>query len=164
MTIKVFNIPFRINKIFVMKDIQISRAPRKLLFRKRIIRFPAKNSASAHGGLGIKRVTWLLHYATQEANSDKWMKTGGRRWKPGADRNMWQRLGGYPKAIVGRNPSGARERREGDPSLKRGKRGWREKRIPTPPSSTPLPPRGGFRTGGPIGGRTFLQRSLTKRP
>lgn len=26
---------------------------------------------------------------------------------------MWQRLGGYPKAIVGRNPSGARERAEG---------------------------------------------------
>lgn len=43
------------------------------------------------------------------------MKIGGGdgKWELGADRNMWQRLGDYPKAIVGRNPSGARERQEG---------------------------------------------------
>lgn len=101
---------------------------------------------------------------------------GGWKCRPGADRNMWQRLGGYPKAIVERNPSGARERQRGrgDPSLKRGKRGGGRKEsprhrrlslslsllLPAPLSA----PRGGFRAGGPIGGRTFLQRSLTKRP
>lgn len=55
----------------------------------------------------------------------------GGKWKPEADRNMWQRLGGYPKAIVGRNPSGAREKTGGgDPSLKRGKRGGGRKESP----------------------------------
>ncbi|KMQ98144.1 membrane protein [Lasius niger] len=88
---------------------------------------------------------------------------------------MWQRLGGYPKAIVERIHPGQGERggRGGDPSLKRGKRveAKGEKNphatnIPLPlfdPVPTPLSPRGGFRVGSPIGGRTFLQRSLTKR-
>lgn len=64
------------------------------------------------------------------------LRRGASRWKwrPGADRNMWQRLGGYPKAIVERNPSGARESQRGgargDPSLKRGKRGGGRKESP----------------------------------
>lgn len=36
---------------------------------------------------------------------------------------MWQRLGGYPKAIVGRNPSGARERPEGGSIFETRKKG-----------------------------------------
>jgi len=34
------------------------------------------------------------------------------KWKLETDRNMWQRLGGYPKAIVKRNPSGVKEKPE----------------------------------------------------
>lgn len=66
----------------------------------------------------------------------------GGKWKPEADRNMWQRLGGYPKAIVGRNPSGARERPEGGSIFETRKKGWWEKRIPTLPIVCPsFPPR-----------------------
>lgn len=57
----------------------------------------------------------------------------------GADRNMWQRLGGYPKAIVERNPSGARESQRGNAGgsiFETRKKGRREKRIPTPSSRT----------------------------
>lgn len=82
-----------------------------------------------------------------EARTGEVIGSGGRY------RNMWQRLGGYPKAIVERIHRGQGGKR-GDPSLKRGKRVEAEgeknphANIPFPPLSPytpPLSPRGGFR-------------------
>lgn len=65
----------------------------------------------------------------------------------------------------GIHPGQGKDRREGGSIFETRKKGIEGEKNPhaTIPS-TPLSPRGGFRTGGPIGGRTFLQRSLTKRP
>jgi len=69
-----------------------------------LARLLVENSSDAYKDLG------LHSEATEEANSDKWMMVCGGEIETGADRNMWQRLGGYPKAIVERNPSEAREK------------------------------------------------------
>lgn len=64
----------------------------------------------------------------------------GGKWKPEADRNMWQRLGGYPKAIVGRNPSGARERPEGGSIFETRKKGVVGEKNPHATHRLPLFP------------------------